>query len=65
MSGAMTDAPEYLKMAEDAEAQAAVLPPGFERDELLRRASAWRDIADLLRAQDERRRPRTAKPRTR
>lgn len=61
----MTDAPEYLQMAEDAEAQAAVLPPGFERDELLRRASAWRDIADLLRAQAERRRPRPAKPRTR
>jgi len=50
----MTDAPEYLKMAKDAEAQAAGLPPGFERDELLRKASAWRDIADLLRAQDER-----------
>jgi hypothetical protein len=62
MPGAMTDAPEYLKMALEAEAQAAVLPPGFERDELLRRASAWRDIADLLQAQEERRRPpRTAK----
>jgi hypothetical protein len=58
MSVAMTDAPEYLKMAEDAEAQAAALPPGFERDELLRRAAAWRDIADLLRAQEARRRER-------
>lgn len=52
----MTDAPEYLKMAEDAEAKAAALPPGFERDELMRKAAAWRDIADLLNAQDERRR---------
>jgi hypothetical protein len=59
MPGAMTDAPEYLKMAADAEAQAAILPPGFERDELLRRASAWRDIADLLRAQEERLGPRS------
>lgn len=50
----MTEAPEYLKMAKEAEAQAAVLPPGFERDELLRKAAAWRDIAGLLEAQDER-----------
>lgn len=51
----MTEIPEYLQMATDAEAQAAALPPGFERDELLRKASAWRDIADLLQAQDARR----------
>jgi hypothetical protein len=51
----MTDAPEYLKMAEEAEAKADALPPGFERDELLRKAAAWRDIADLLQVQDARR----------
>lgn len=51
----MTEIPEYLQMATDAEARAAALPPGFERDELLRKASAWRDIAELLRAQDARR----------
>jgi hypothetical protein len=45
---------DYLKRAEAEEAQAAALPQGFEREERLRRAAAWRDLAETLQAQETR-----------
>lgn len=50
----MTEPEDYLSMATEAEEQATLLPDGFERAERLRRASAWRQIAELLQAQKDR-----------
>ncbi|HEY8616164.1 hypothetical protein [Phenylobacterium sp.] len=50
----MTSRAEYLRRATADAAQAARLPEGFERDELVRRAAAWRDLAEALRRQEER-----------
>lgn len=47
----MPDIEEYLRHAEAAEAAAAKLPPGFEREELIRRAFAYREIAATLTGQ--------------
>lgn len=44
----MTDLPEYVRRAEDAERRAVGAPPGFHREELLRNAAAYRRTAQLL-----------------
>lgn len=53
----MNQGEEYLRRAEAAEAEAAALPEGFERNELLRRAAALRHIADLHLEQERKRSP--------
>jgi hypothetical protein len=50
----VTDRAEYLRRAEEAERLAEELPPGFEREELLRNATAYRTIAELMEEQQER-----------
>jgi hypothetical protein len=51
----MPTAEESRRRAEEAEHQAERLPDGFERNEHIRKAAAWREIAELLDEQERRR----------
>jgi hypothetical protein len=51
----MVDTAEFRKRAVAADEVAKVLPEGFERDDLLRKARALRTSAELMREQEERR----------
>lgn len=53
----MPSAAEYLRRAEEAEQAAEQLPPGFAKEELLRKAFAFRRIAELTEEQEQARTP--------